>query len=311
MKRGRPLKARYGRWTVLRELPTEPPNWIRKAIVRCTCGTEATVFVRHLRSGLSRSCGCVGGFYKHGQGGPAVRTAEYRAWVRMNQRCFNPEHQEYWNNGAKGITVCPAWRESFETFFRDLGRRPMGHVLLREDSARAYEPGNARWGTRTEHRLMISAARKATTERRRRIGRMASEIIEHFDDVTVIYTLDDEYKHHVDFVAVEIISDRVFENGCDLGRGYNRKGAMSTPDFVFDPHEAEPYVSGGVKWDGCVNYEVGDPESNIMMHACGREDLEKLSRVLTTIYERCGEIMASRGVGVLDGEFKCAASVKD
>ncbi len=137
-----------------------------------------------------------------------------------------------------------------------------------------------------------------------------SEYIEHIDGefgATVIYTLDPVSRHHVDFVAVEIISpDGVSENGDRLGRGDNRKDAHSTPDFVFDPHEAEPYVSGAVKWDGCVNYTVGTDA--VMMHACGRRDLEKLSRVLVTIFERCGALMQEHGVGVLDGEFKCESS---
>lgn len=133
------------------------------------------------------------------------------------------------------------------------------------------------------------------------------ELIEHVDGeygCTVLYRTEDEHRHFVDFVAVEIISPTVIENGIDRGRGYNRRGALSTPDFVFDPHEAEPYVAGSVKWDGCVNYVVGNQdETGLLLHACGRDDLEKLSRVLVLIFERCGQLMRERGVNVLDGEF--------
>ncbi len=123
------------------------------------------------------------------------------------------------------------------------------------------------------------------------------EYIEHIDGATVIYTHDSASPHHIDFVAVELIATHVID-----GRGYNRKDARFSPDFVFDPHDAEPYVSGTVKWDGCVNYTVGT--DSVMMHACGRRDLEKLSRVLVTVFERCGALMLEHGGPALDDEFR-------
>jgi hypothetical protein len=132
------------------------------------------------------------------------------------------------------------------------------------------------------------------------------ELIEHIDGeygCTVFYRTHDAHTHFVDFVAVEIVSPAVMENDRELGRGYQRRGALSSPDIVLDPREAEPYVAGSVKWDGCVNYVVGDRDQPLMMHACGRTDLEKLSRVLVVIFERCGQLMRERGVDVLDGEF--------
>ncbi len=139
-----------------------------------------------------------------------------------------------------------------------------------------------------------------------------TEIIEHIDPesvvgVTVIYTLDAEYKHHVDFFATEFAGLGPNDAGEYVVPLYTKRGAASSMDHETDPHGAEVFVSGSVKWYGCVNYEVGDQDL-VMMHACSRRDLERVSHVLTTIYERCGELMQARGVNVLEDQFRCTSA---
>lgn len=67
-------------------------------------------------------------------------------------RCFYPANPAYARYGGRGITMCDAWRDSFESFLRDIGPRPSPeHSLDRyPNNDGHYEPGNVRWATRTE-----------------------------------------------------------------------------------------------------------------------------------------------------------------
>lgn len=95
---------------------------------------------------------------KHGK----AHSPEHKTWGSIKTRCFNPKHDGYARYGAKGITMCRRWRESFEAFLEDMGPKPEGCTVLREDLDGHYSCGkcseceekgweaNCRWATRTE-----------------------------------------------------------------------------------------------------------------------------------------------------------------
>lgn len=69
----------------------------------------------------------------------------------MIQRCTNPNRKKFAIYGARGISVCARWRESFDAFLLDVGPRPgRGFSLDRIDVNGNYEPGNVRWASDTE-----------------------------------------------------------------------------------------------------------------------------------------------------------------
>lgn len=76
---------------------------------------------------------------------------EYRVWITMKARCLNPKRSNYKNYGGRGITVCPRWVQSFESFYADMGAKPSpSHTLDRIDNDKNYEPENCRWSTPKE-----------------------------------------------------------------------------------------------------------------------------------------------------------------
>lgn len=85
--------------------------------------------------------------YKHGMKGTKV----YYAWLAMRKRCYLKTNASYKDYGARGITVCKRWKESFEEFYKDMGDPPSkSHSLDRKNNEGNYHKRNCRWATITE-----------------------------------------------------------------------------------------------------------------------------------------------------------------
>lgn len=69
----------------------------------------------------------------------------------MKDRCLNKRGDMYKDYGARGITVCDRWRDSFEAFLEDMGPRPSRkHELDRRDNEGPYSAENCQWSTKHE-----------------------------------------------------------------------------------------------------------------------------------------------------------------
>jgi hypothetical protein len=80
-------------------------------------------------------------------GGFKEQTVEEQAYYNARARCTNPNNRNYKNYGGRGIEFRFT---SFEQFHAEIGGRPTGKTLDRQNNDGHYEPGNVRWASRSE-----------------------------------------------------------------------------------------------------------------------------------------------------------------
>lgn len=128
---------RFGKLTAVKVIFKKNKNYYWECL--CDCGKKTMVMGSRLRSGNTKSCGCI---VKIRNG--LSKSKEYRIWKAMLQRCYDITAISYKNYGAKGIIVCDKWKNSFEAFVEDMGLIPKGLTLDRIDPFGNYEKNNCR-----------------------------------------------------------------------------------------------------------------------------------------------------------------------
>lgn len=137
---------RFGRLVILGPTEKRLNNKIMWKC-RCDCGKIHYVRAGDVKSGRTKSCGCLNqeNRTKHGM----ADNSEYGTWKDMLQRCENLNSTSYKNYGGRGISVCERWH-SFENFYADMGNCPEGLTLERKNNNGNYEPENCKWATKKE-----------------------------------------------------------------------------------------------------------------------------------------------------------------
>lgn len=117
----------------------------------CECGRTTTASTYLLKSGHTKSCGCVAG--RPGGVPPRIKgTAIYSRWQAMKKRCYQVGTDGYENYGGRGIKVCDEWKDNPVAFYKWAIESGFSEELTldRIDVNGDYCPENCRWATMTQ-----------------------------------------------------------------------------------------------------------------------------------------------------------------
>lgn len=165
---------KFGRLTVQYQVPNN--NHHTRWHCVCECGNTKDVLQQNLANGHVRSCGCLlserslerinafnssMGREHHNE----TKSRLYHIWIGIKARCLRKASTSYKNYGARGITICREWLDSFATFQEWALSNGYSDELSidRVNVDEGYSPENCRWVSKSVQSFNIRMPARNTS----------------------------------------------------------------------------------------------------------------------------------------------------
>mgnify|MGYP003571294583 CR=1 FL=1 len=148
------IGQKYNRWTIISFSHSDGHHRFYNCV--CECGNHGVVDIRSLRSGNSKSCGCLRREItkKRATTHGLSKSRINRIYRNMKARCYDPNAHTYRRYGANGIKMCDEWlgKDGFINFYNWAMNNGYKDNLTidRKDGTGNYCPENCRWATPKE-----------------------------------------------------------------------------------------------------------------------------------------------------------------
>lgn len=209
----------FGRLKIIRESTKDRFNR-RRFVCECLCGKETIVQIGNLKTGHTKSCGCLEkenllklaghNKYRFIEMNNIEDRKFYVTWKNLNSRCFNKKNSRYKNYGGRGIDVMEKWK-NFKNFWKDMYPSFKEHNKLfgrnntnieRIDVNGNYCKENCKWATwkeqannKTTNRMITAMGKKMNmTQWGEKLGLNSKQIWEKLDKGISIETLWNQNK---------------------------------------------------------------------------------------------------------------------
>lgn len=148
------IGTRYGNLTIVEfDHERRTPNGTLRRYMKCQCdcGNICIIALHSLKSGKTKSCGCIKGLAQRGYKYNYPHL--YPVYDNIKKRCYNENDSQYKYYGERGIKMCDNWLQDRNAFYKwaiTHGYKE-GLQLDRIDTNKNYCPENCRFLTAKEN----------------------------------------------------------------------------------------------------------------------------------------------------------------
>lgn len=164
--------------------PTESSNYkVSFVSVECCCGKIFEAQYRSIKSGHTKSCGCLR--LKNNKNLITTKYEKekhprlYRIWKNIKTRCVNQKIKQAPNYSLRGIKMCQEWASSF-IVFKDWALSNGYEDCLSIDRINVdgdYEPNNCRWADRKTQNENTRLLRASNTSGFRGVSKKGNKFV--------------------------------------------------------------------------------------------------------------------------------------